>query len=120
MLILATVGFRELHLTGGGNLSLSHFKQIVTSDYELSRVQSNVAEFLNNLINQDFINGNIISCSVGTTNTSIEHKLMREFKGWVIIDTLASADVWRVDIGEKNKFITLIASSACDIKIFVF
>lgn len=96
-------------------------RRINTRDRGLYEVQTNINEVLNQLIIADFINGNLITATVGTSDTSIEHKLVRQFKGWVIVDKTDNVNVWRVEDGkDKTKFITLKASAGCTVTIYVF
>ena len=56
--------------------------------------------------------------SVGTTATRIAHKLARQPLGWILTDQDTAATVRRSAWDKKH--LTLIASAACKVSLWVF
>jgi len=99
-------------------MNLKAFKKIEIEDYKTSKMFENVNEFLNQLMPNPFMIGNVIDVTVLTTATQITHGLGQVPIGFMLLDITANATVWRVS--STDKFITLQASASCPVKIWVF
>lgn len=94
-----------------------NFQTINTGNSILDRIQSNISNAFNALVGP-FLGGILIpSASVGTSATMIKHGLGRVPTVWTICDQNTQATVSR--ISWDTNYITLEASSACQISIWV-
>lgn len=97
---------------------LKPYKKLTGTDYELSKTIQYTEEFIQQLIPNPFIVGNIIEISVSTTATAFNHNLQSTPSGWIILDKNANVDVWRTAWNDKT--ITLDATGSATIKLWIF
>jgi hypothetical protein len=101
---------------------IPHLKKIYSNDFEVNRLQSNVAEILDALTSSEFVNGTFIKKTILTTDTVIEHKLQREYEGWVVTDIDGSAIIYRSSTTNnfKQRQLILKASVQVNATIYIF
>ena len=71
-------------------------RTIVTSDYDLSRVQDNIVYTLDNIGGKEIVDGILLkNVSLSSAGPNIiNHKLGRTLIGWFIIRKRSTSDVW--------------------------
>jgi hypothetical protein len=99
-------------------MELKPLKKIIIKDKDLSRSFGYIAEFLNQLMPNKFLVGNILECDVSTTNTAFNHGLGRIPTGWFVISKSTFTDI-RSPSSDEN-VIFLDAEASATIKIWVF
>jgi hypothetical protein len=64
----------------------------------------------------------VTDISVGTTATDVAHKLGRPYRGWWVVDNDTAATIRRdaSSTADNAVFLTLIASSAATVSLWVF
>lgn len=103
-------------------MALKAFKKTEFNDKDLTKFQTNIQEFLNQL-NPILLDGRILSnIPIGTTTTEVPHGLTRSFQGYFVIDQQASAVIWRdtTSVADQSKFLPLKASAAVTVSLWVF
>ena len=117
----------------------SKFDRINSGDNALDRVQGNVAKAIDpvlsvalldgRLVEDDVVAGALVPITLSTTPKDVAHGLGREYRGWIVVDKNANADVWvdpptgtpLVDPNpDRALFIRLDASAAVTVKLWVF
>lgn len=58
--------------------------------------------------------------SIGTTDTDIVHGLGRPYVGWFVVRRTSAADIYEGTQTNTSQYLTLIASSAATVSIYVF
>lgn len=101
---------------------MKHFKQIFTSNYDLQKIQSQVAEQFDSISVTPFLNGNMVSATILTTDTIVDHLLGRNYLGYIVIERFSAGDVYTSATVNQNKSKQLIlkANSTTDVKLYVF
>ena len=93
------------------------------AEYDLAVIQDNVSRVFDVLTDQPILDGNMLSDIALTTATSeVAHKLDRDYVGWMVVDNVGNAVVYRDDTTttDKTKFISMTASATTTIKLWVF
>ncbi len=92
-------------------------KKVQSPNDALNLIQANTQDALKQIVGP-FLGGNLLTgISVGTSPTTISHKLGRQPQLWLIADQNTLATVKRT--AWNTNTITLQASSACVISIWV-
>jgi hypothetical protein len=102
---------------------IPRFRRINVKDNDLRLVQDSSEVVLTALISKSILDGIIVKdVAVGTSSTSIDHKLGRELIGWIVISKSSDSRVWDEQAGNTQKTKTLIlkASSATTVSLWVF
>lgn len=101
---------------------IPHFKKVYSSDFEVNKLQSNAEEVLNALTTSPFVNGIFVTATIGTGDTVIQHKLQRDYQGWVVTDIDASSTIYRSPTvnNNKNRQLILIASATANVTLYIF
>ena len=100
---------------------MKNFKPIISQDTFLNRVQNNMVVFGNQFLNNPLLDGRLIEdVSLTTSETSIEHKLDRDYRGWLIVNKNAAQDVYVSSTTLKSRFLKLTAGGAVTVSIWVF
>jgi len=99
-------------------MEIKPLKTFQTTDYELSKFQGYVKEFISQISGNQFLIGQEFSVALTTSGKSIEHKLGRVPTGWIVTDTDANATIWRT--GWSAETISFDASATVNAKIWVF
>ena len=70
----------------------------------------------------ELLNGRLLeNIAIATTATKVSHGLKRVPRGWLVVDRTADARVFRDSTGtERTTFLTLKASAACTVSLWVF
>lgn len=85
------------------------------------RAQSNVETAFGNLSKSIILDGALLeNVAVGTAATNVDHKLGRKYRGYFICKNSALATVKDAASVDDSKFITLQASVATTVSIWVF
>ena len=104
----------------GGNMFPS-IPLLQLGDFKLEQMQKNVVGAINNMNKVPFLNGNLLQkIALSGTETQINHKLNRDYQGFIITNLNANAVVWISSTGNKSQTINLTASASCTIDIWVF
>ena len=86
------------------------FRKIFVKDYELQRVQDNVAQYFQEMRSKAIIDGVMLDATVTNANTVIAHTLGRQPQGWIIVNrkaVTAGAEGNIVFVGWDDRNITL-------------
>jgi hypothetical protein len=95
-------------------------KQAGGSD-ESFRQQSNTEAAYGGLVKIAIIDGVLLeNLSVSATGTLIEHKLNRNFRGYIICKNDTFCDIKASASPDDSKFISLQASASCVVSLWVF
>lgn len=103
-------------------MSLKEFKKFNSKTQDLNEVQQNVFLF-GAQFNKEVLDGILLtSVAIGTSTTSIPHKLRRKFQGWHLVDIQGDARVWRdaTVTSDLDKFLPLKASASVTVNLWVF
>lgn len=85
----------------------------IGADPIVTKVQENVSQALQPLINSALSNGVLLKSVVIDGDTDVNHKLGRAPQGWIIVRKRANVDVWdKQDTNLKPKLTLLLTSSA--------
>lgn len=97
-------------------------KKLLASDRVLNQVQENVAQALKPLLESSIGSGRVIDsiAIVSGTPKTVEHKLGREFKGWIVVRKNADANVWESTSSIPSKTLILNADANVTISIWIF
>ena len=99
-------------------MRLKPLKTMTGLDYIKSKMTSFNQEFIDQLMKNPFIKGNMIEVNVSTTATAFNHGLGVTPEGWIVVDRNADVRVWRTAWNDKT--ITLDASGSASIKVWVY
>jgi len=100
---------------------ITPLEKIVSGDQDLSLLQDRLKEFVNPLENNPLFDGVLLKSIhlLAAANTTIDHKLGRLPRGWVITDHVtAAATIHRISWSKTG--MVLFASAACDVDLWVF
>ena len=98
---------------------ISAFRRVISTDYEKQRIQDNVALVLKQISTKEILDGVLVTCTVSSSATTVNHTLGRAPQGWIIVDKLAVGDIIRTAWDERT--ITLVSSAASTpITLWVF
>jgi hypothetical protein len=94
------------------------FKTFGGSD-EINRVQDNIADALKPLADAP-LNGHVLvgPVTIGTTPTTVAHKLGQQLQSWCLAGPKANAVVW--EISRTKSTLTLQASASVETYLLVF
>jgi hypothetical protein len=85
------------------------------------RQQSNVETAFGNLSKSVILDGTLLeNVPVGTAATNIDHKLGRTYRGYIICKNSTQCIINNTNSVDDSKFITLQASVATTVSIWVF
>lgn len=100
-------------------MALAAFKRIVSSVFDLNRVQENVGDVFRQIGNCPFITGNYVPAqAIGTGATRVAHGLGRVPQGWIVTNKTANSNVWLASLDAN--YLSLQASANCNIDLWVF
>lgn len=96
------------------------FRKVFTGDRNFDTLQTNIEAAVGNFLKIPLLNGRLLeSVELSNGNTNIEHKLSREYKGYIIVRKSNGATIYDV-AGEADKYVTLNSSAACTVSLWVF
>jgi hypothetical protein len=96
-------------------------EKIQTENQDLTRIQYNIAKAYDTLGEVPLNAGRLIeNVALSSTAVSIEHKLGREFRGWIIVRTNANQTVWESTQLAPKTLLKLVASGSVTVSLFVF
>jgi hypothetical protein len=98
------------------------FEKVFFKDYDLSRFQSNVDKVFDKIKTFSITNGNIVSATINTTDTDVEHKLGREFQGWIVINKDGLGDIYQSQTVNSFKNVRIVLKSSVQVNadIYIF
>lgn len=91
--------------------------------YDQRIMQDNITRSLDELAEKTQLDSFILTdIDLDTGTTNVEHKLGYAWSGWYIVDINANATVYRDpdSTADTTKFIPLIATAECTVKMVVF
>lgn len=102
-------------------MALKGFRRPPQKEPETQALAQAVADFTRQLEINPMLDGRILaSIEIGITATDIVHGLNRPFRGWMITRRDSAADIYESAQLNMSQFITLIASSAATVDIYIF
>lgn len=104
------------------HVAIKAFQTIHTRDNpDLDRIQSNVEIFTRPLTNLPLLDGRLIEdITLSTSETLVDHKLGRAYRGWIIVDKDAIQDVYVSSAALPERFLALTAGGAVTVALWVF
>lgn len=103
-------------------MSFPALKKLLASDRVLNQVQENVAQALKPLLESAIGSGRVIEDIeiVSGTPRTVEHKLGREFKGWIIVRKNTNANIWESTSTLPSKTLILNSDANTTASIWIF
>jgi hypothetical protein len=93
--------------------------RIRATNTDLQTVQDNLIGSIEQLIKQQILDGVLLeSVAIGTTPTTVSHKLSRIPQGYIVVSKNGPGDIY--DLQRDSKTITLQSTVAVTTKIWVF
>lgn len=99
------------------------YKVIETESEELSRVQTYVAQAIESLAASAILDGILIkNVQLASGTNSVQHKLNRALRGYLIIRKRSNVDIWDSQDSNSNpsKTLNLEASATVNVDLYVF
>ena len=103
-------------------MSLKAFKKVGFEQKEVAKLQENVDSAIKRVLDAAIIDGLLLE-GIELTNgqvTSIDHKLGRNLRGWLLVDKNANANVWRANTDKPGLKLNLNTSATVTVSIWVF
>jgi hypothetical protein len=105
----------------GSGILIKAFKKIAQTQPELQAVINTIAEFVRPLEINPTLDGRILKgATIGTSATNIPHKLGRPWVGWFVVSRTSGVVPYEATQSNSTLFLTLTASSATTVDIYVF
>lgn len=99
-------------------------QKIYTGDYNLTKAQEMLADTMKTVGKELLLNGTLVPFDITapTTDTVIEHKLARDYRGWLVIAKYSISDIYESTTvnANKNKYLILKGSAAVEGVLYVF
>jgi hypothetical protein len=90
-------------------------------DFKLDQMQKNIINPINDLFKIPFLDGVLLQdVTIKSGANTINHKLNRNYLGFIVTKQNADTNFWITDDSDKNLFLKLNASSDCLIDVWVF
>lgn len=102
--------------------TIKPFKQVAgVPSEEIVDLQKRLQEFFVPIIANPMLDGSLLTgVKVDTSPTKIEHKLRREILGWIVVRNNTNCTVWEPSRQLTAAFLTLQASAATTVDLWVF
>ena len=103
-------------------MSLKAMKTIQPKDYDMDVIQRNTKEFVQQLENNIILSGVLLKdiTLTSASSTIIDHKLGREYQGYIITKLNANSVVYETTSTYPSKHLTLNCSANCTVSIYIF
>lgn len=102
-------------------MALIPFQKFQSKAQDLNRLQTNIDMFSRSLIDIPILNGVLLENIVlSTTAAQIQHKLDRNYRGWIVVKQNANATIYSTSSTLSQQFLTLTASAAVTVTLWVF
>lgn len=89
------------------------------NDFGLKLMMQHIFEWADQFRQVSLVDGRLVeNFEITTSGVSVEHKLGREPKGWIVVRKTADVRVWETDKSSTN--LDLDASGTATISIWVF
>lgn len=101
---------------------MKKFNQFFTKDDNLNRIQKNIEEAFQPLLSNEVIDGNLlenVSLVSGSVNV-IKHGLDRKYRGWIVVDKNANANIYSSTSNVPEKTLLLNTTLNCVVSIWIF
>lgn len=105
------------------NSTLFPFKTINLKDQDISRIQSNITQTFNSILNKKILDGQLLEdIDLTTSFQNIEHKLNRAVIGYIVVKRNADSRVWDNEANNTKKelFLTLKANVSVTVSLWIF
>ena len=101
---------------------ITGFKKIKADKMkDVERVQNNIESFANQLTNIPILNGVLLEdVALSGSETLVNHKLGRAYRGWIIVDKNANQGVWVTNTTYPERFLGLTAGGTVTVSLWVF
>ena len=97
------------------------FKSLNFRETILDRFQQNIATVFGALSQVEPLNGRLIEdVALSTSETLVEHKLGRAYRGWIIVNKNAAQDVYVSSTTLNERFLKLTAAGTVTVSLWVF
>ena len=100
---------------------IKDFKKVAGAEEDVAKLQERLQEFFTPIIQCPIIDGTLLTgVQLSGAQTAVEHKLNREFLGYIITKQSANAVIWQSSLDLPKRFINLTASAPVTVDIWVF
>lgn len=100
---------------------IKDFKKVAGATGDVAALQQRLYEFFTQFLNNPLLNGVLLTgVELSSTATQVPHTLGREPQGWIIVNKTANANVWQSSTDLSKSFLTLTASGAVKVDLWVF
>lgn len=98
------------------------FKKIQSPDRITTQIQDNIEQAINELNRSEILAGRLVQNIVIVSGTpkSVDHRLNRKFKGWIVVEKGAEADIWSSVATSPEKTLILNSSANVTCSLWVF
>lgn len=101
--------------------SIRDFKKVAGLTAEVANLQERLQEFFQPIVSCPLLDGVLVTnVALNTTPTKVEHKLRRAPLGYIIVRQNANSVVYESSKDLPTSFITLTASAAVTVDLWVF
>lgn len=95
------------------------FKKFNSESREATLIQQNVEQALRRLFKGSILDNAILEgVKLDTGENTVEHRLLRKIRGYIVIRVNAASDIY--EIKSDDKTITLSASAPCTVSLLIF
>lgn len=103
-------------------MALKSMKTISPEDYDMEVIQKNTKDFVQQLETNILLDGVLLSdiALTSASPTLINHKLGRDYQGYIITKLNANSVVYETTSTYPSKHLTLSCSADCTISIYIF
>lgn len=103
-------------------MSIKALKTIKPEGYELTSIQRNMKEFTKQLEVNPLLGGILLeNITLTTGNNTVNHKLGRNIRGWIVVDKSAASDIYKVGTQPApSRNIVLNSSAPVTVSLYVF
>ena len=102
--------------------NLRGFKKVNSDNSELAKVQENIDVALKPVLDAAIISGILVKqvSLLSTQDNIIDHKLGREYRGYIVVDKNANANIWTASTKFKQSQLVLATSIDVVVSLWVF
>ena len=102
-------------------MAIKGFRKPPQTTAEGQALATATGDFARQLENNPLLDGRILSqVTIATTATNVPHLLGRDWIGWFVVSKTSTASIYEGTQANTSQYLTLIASTAAIVDIYVF
>lgn len=109
---------------GANSGSLTNLKKLGQSSREVEKLQQNIENAINPIINKQIIDGILLKkvCLQPGISNEVKHSLGRVPLGWLVVRKRADSNIWDVQDFNRNpsRTLSLACSHAVTVDLWIF